>query len=67
MLLLLNRFVPLALVMFARVVVNIVAFDAFLAPTGLGMTAVIVGLQLCLVWKRRSVYRPQLTARAKTG
>lgn len=66
-LLLLNRFVPLALVVLAPVVVNIVAFHAFLAPTGLGMTVVIVGLQLYLAWNYRSTYRPLLTARAKTG
>lgn len=66
-LLLLNRFVPLALVVLAPVVVNIVAFHAFLAPTGFGMTVLIVGLQLYLVWIHRSVYRPLLTARAKTG
>ena len=66
-LLLLNRFVPLALVLLAPVVVNIVAFHAFLAPTGLGMTVVIVGLQLSLAWSYRGAYRPLLTARAKTG
>jgi uncharacterized membrane protein YphA (DoxX/SURF4 family) len=66
-LLLLNRFVPLALVVLAPVVVNIVAFHAFLAPTGLGMIAVIVVLQLYLAWNYRSTYRPLLTARAKVG
>jgi uncharacterized membrane protein YphA (DoxX/SURF4 family) len=66
-LLLLNRFVPLALVLLAPVVVNIVAFHAFLAPTGLGMTVVIVGLQLYLAWSYRSAYRLLLTARAKAG
>ena len=63
-LLVLNRFVPLALVVLAPVVVNIVAFHAFLAPSGVGMMIVIVGLQLYLVWNHRAVYRPLLTARA---
>ena len=51
----------------APVVVNIVAVHAFLAPTGLGMTVVIVGLQLYLAWSYRSAYRPLLTARSKAG
>ena len=66
-LLLLNRFVPLALVVLAPVVVNIVAFHAFLAPAGLGMTVVIVGLQLYLAWNYRSIYGLLLTTRAQTG
>jgi hypothetical protein len=44
-----------------------VSLSSFLAPTGLGMTVVLVGLQLYLVCNHRSVYRPLLTARAKTG
>jgi uncharacterized membrane protein YphA (DoxX/SURF4 family) len=66
-LLLLNRFVPLALVVLAPVVVNIVAFHAFLAPTGLGLTFLIVGLQLYLAWNHRSVFSPLLSARAQTA
>jgi len=66
-LLLLNRFVPLALVLLAPVLVNIVAFHAFLAPTGLGMMVVIVGLELYLAWTYRGAYRSLLTARATTG
>ena len=39
-LLLLNRFVPLALTILAPVIVNIVAIHAFLAPSGVGMAVV---------------------------
>ncbi len=65
--LLLNRFVPLALVVLAPVIVNIVAFHAFLAPSNLGMTIVILALELYLAWTYRHVYRPMLAARVSAG
>jgi uncharacterized membrane protein YphA (DoxX/SURF4 family) len=64
LLLLVNRFVPLALVLLAPVIVNIVAFHAFLAPGSLGFAIVILGLELYLAWAYRAAYRPLLTARA---
>jgi len=63
-LLLANRFVPLALVLLAPVIVNIVLFHAFLAPAGIGMAIVLVALQLGLAWTHRRAYRPLLTPRA---
>ncbi len=63
-LLLANRFVPLALVLLAPVLVNIVLFSAFLAPAGVGMGIVLVALQLFLAFTHRHAYRPLLTARA---
>jgi uncharacterized membrane protein YphA (DoxX/SURF4 family) len=63
-LLLANRFVPLALVLLAPVLVNIILFHAFLAPSGTGMPIVLVALQLFLAWTHRRAYRPLLTARA---
>lgn len=67
LLLLLNRFVPLALVLLAPVVVNIVLVHAFLAPSGVGMGLVILGLQLYLAWSYRSAFRGMLAARAPLG
>jgi uncharacterized membrane protein YphA (DoxX/SURF4 family) len=64
LLLLVNRFVPLALVLLAPVIVNIVAFHLFLAPSGAAMVIVILGLELYLAWAYRAAYRPLLTARA---
>ena len=64
-LLLANRFVPLALALLAPVVVNILAFHAFLAPAGLPLPLVLLVLQLFLVWTYRGVYRPMLAARAE--
>jgi len=63
-LLLANRFVPLALVVIAPVLVNIVAFHAFLAPSGLVLAGVLVALEIALAWVHRAAYRPLLTARS---
>ena len=66
-LLLLNRFVPLALALLAPVIVNIVAIHAFLAPSGVGMAVVILALELYLAWSYRSAFRPMLAARVGPG
>jgi uncharacterized membrane protein YphA (DoxX/SURF4 family) len=66
-LLLLNRFVPLALVLIAPVIVNIVAVHVFLAPAGLGMAIVILGLELFLAWSYRSAFRSMLGAKVLPG
>ncbi len=58
LLLLTNRAVPLALVMLAPITINIFAFHAFLAPSGVGMAVVILALHLYLAWTRRDVFRP---------
>ena len=63
-LLLSNRFVPLALVLIAPVIVNIIAFHAFLAPTGAPLAVVVALLELYLVWTYRSAYRSMLAIRA---
>src|SRR5690349_4824315 len=45
-LLLINRFVPLALAIIAPIVINIVAFHVFLAPPGTGMAIFIALLEI---------------------
>jgi uncharacterized membrane protein YphA (DoxX/SURF4 family) len=62
-LLLSNRFPTLALALLAPIVVNIVAFHAFLAPSGIGLAAVVLLLELYLAWSYRDAYRPMLAAR----
>ena len=62
-LLLLNRFVPLALVLFAPFIVNSVAFHLFLEPTGLVPAGVFLTLELYLAWTYRAAFAPLLTAR----
>ncbi len=63
-LLLINRFVPLALVLFAPFIVNSIAFHVFLERSGLGMAGVFLALELYLAWVYRAAYRPLFTARA---
>ncbi len=64
-LLLLNCFVPLALALLAPVVVNIILFHAFLAPSGLPVAGVVVVLELFLAWCYRRSYQPMLACRGK--
>lgn len=62
-LLLAGRYVPLALALLAPVVVNIVFFHAFLAPSGIVVPLIILALEIFLAWSYRSAYRPMLRAR----
>jgi len=64
-LLLANRFVPLALTLLAPVLVNIVAFHVFLAPSGMVMIAVILLLEIYLAWAYRDAFRPMLAPRVR--
>lgn len=66
-LLLINRFVPLALALIAPVVVNIIAFHLFLAPSGIGPGMVVLALELYLAWSYRKLYRPMLAFRSSPG
>jgi uncharacterized membrane protein YphA (DoxX/SURF4 family) len=61
-LLLVNRFVPLALVLLAPVVVNIFAFHLFLAPDGLPVAIVVAALEIALAWANRDAFRSVLRA-----
>jgi hypothetical protein len=63
-LLLSNRMVPLAVAILAPVVVNIVAFHAFLAPDGMGLAILLLALEVGLAWSYRVAYRPLLGVRA---
>lgn len=63
LLLLSNRFVPLALVLLAPVIVNIVLFHVFLAPATSAMAFVVLALELFLAWAYRAAFRPMLQPR----
>ncbi len=63
LLLLTGRFVTLALALLAPIVVNIVLFHAFLAPSGLPIALLVLALEIFLAWSYRSAYRPMLAAR----
>lgn len=60
-----NRFVPLALTVLAPIVVNIVAFHAFLAPSGIALPVVIAALGVYLAYTERAVFAPVLRARSR--
>jgi putative oxidoreductase len=64
-LLLSGRLVPLALTVLAPVVVNIVAFHLFLAPSGLVLPLVIVALGVFLAWSYRSAFSGVLQVNAQ--
>ena len=62
-----NRFVPLALALFAPFILNSLLFHVCLERTGLPMAAVFVAFELYLAWSYRSAFRPMLTARVTPG
>lgn len=64
LLLLGNRFVPLALTVLAPIVVNILAFHLFLAPAGLALPIVVTALGIYLAWTERAVFAPFFHARS---
>lgn len=63
-LLMINRCVPLALVVLAPFLVNSVAFHLYLERTGLPMALVFLTLELYLAWVYRSAFRPLFATRA---
>lgn len=63
LLLLGNRFVPLALALLAPIVVGIVWFHAVLAPEGLPVGLFVLVLELGLAFLHRDAFRPMLRAR----
>lgn len=66
-LLLVNVFVPLALVMLTPVVVNIFLFHAFLTPPKDVIGSVIfLVVHIFLVWQYRAHYKPLFVAKATT-
>jgi putative oxidoreductase len=55
-LLLVNRYVPLALTILAAVLVNILCFHIFMAPAGLPLALVVTVLWFLTTWKVRSAF-----------
>ena len=64
LLLLSNRFVPLALTILAPVVVNILAFHLFLAPAGLALPLIVTALGIYLATTERATFAPLLHAKS---
>lgn len=57
LLLLVNRFVPLAIVILGAITFNILLFHAFMAPSGLPMALFVSVLLLLTFWGVRSAFR----------
>ena len=53
LLLLINRYVPLALVLLGPVIANILLFHSLMAPSGLPLASVVFIFWLILVWRAR--------------
>jgi hypothetical protein len=66
-LLLLNLFVPLSLALIAPIIVGILTFHMFLAPSGLAMAIFVLVLEIYLAWAYRGAFRPMLAMRVKPG
>lgn len=64
LLLLSNRYVPLGLALLAPVLVNIVAFHAFLAPAGLALPILLLVLELYLARSYRDSFTSMLQVRS---
>ena len=57
-LLLIGRFVPLALTILGGIVFNIIVFHALMAPEGFPPALVVTVLELFLVWRYREAFMP---------
>lgn len=66
-LLLTNRFVPLALAMLAPVIVGILTFHIAMQPSTIGPGIVVLLMELYLAWVYRAAFRPMLRMCVKPG
>lgn len=71
LLLLMGRFVPLALVLLAPVILHIFGFHLFLDPAGLPLAILLVVLEASLAWffrdSYRELFRSEATPRLRKG
>ena len=61
LMLLTNKFAPLALIILAPITVNIVLFHAVLAPAGLALPVIILLLHVYLASTYKAAYKPLFT------
>jgi uncharacterized membrane protein YphA (DoxX/SURF4 family) len=62
-LLLINRFVPLALALLAPIIVGILTYHIYMAPSSIGPGVVVLVMELFLAWAYRNAFRPMLAMR----
>jgi putative oxidoreductase len=60
LLLLIGRFVPLALTILGAIIFNILVFHALMAPEGFPPALVFTALELFLLWRYREAFAPLL-------
>jgi uncharacterized membrane protein YphA (DoxX/SURF4 family) len=65
--LLTNRFVPLALAMLAPIVVGILTFHVAMQPATIGPGIVVAAMELYLAWAYRGAFRSMLRAKTTPG
>lgn len=65
--LLTNRFVPLALALLAPIIVGILTFHIAMAPATIGPGIVVLVMELYLAWAYRGAFRPMLAGKASPG
>lgn len=66
-LLIANRWVPLALTLAAPIIVNIMLLHVFLAPALIAPAIVVFLIEIYLAWTYRAAFRPMLAMRAAPG
>jgi len=67
LLLLINRFVPLALALIAPILVGILTYHIMMAPAMIGPGAFLSLLELYLAWSYRKAFCPMLAAKVTPG
>ncbi len=65
--LLTNRFVPLALAMLAPIIVGILTFHVAMQRATIGPGVVVLVMELYLAWAYRGAFRPMLRAKTNPG
>lgn len=67
LLLLINRFVPLALAFLAPILAGILTFHITMQPAGIVPGAILTVLELYLAWSYRKAFAPMLGAKHAAG
>ncbi|MEO5802166.1 MAG: DoxX family protein [Verrucomicrobiota bacterium] len=67
LLLLLNRFVPLALALLAPIIVGILTYHIYMVPSSIAPGIVVLVMELFLAWAYRNAFRPMLAMRVTPG
>ena len=66
-LLLTNRFVPLALALLAPIIVGIITYHVAMQPATIGPGIVVLLMELYLAWAYRGAFRSMLRIRTRPG